>query len=78
MEYEHIHFVKLSDKPRTSVWSCRNNNSGLELGEVEWYPSWRQYCFCPNAGTVFSGGCLADIQDFIKDRADDRGEIHDA
>ena len=32
-KYQFIHFVK----PKTSVWSCRNNRSEDVLGIIEWY-----------------------------------------
>ena len=63
-EYQYIHFIKLADKPKTSVWSCRNTKSDFELGTIQWYLAWRQYCFFPT-NAVFNAGCLADIQDFI-------------
>lgn len=67
-EFQYIHFVKVAEKPKTSVWSCRNNRSNVELGYVKWYGPWRQYCFMPNAAelTVFNVACLQDIQDFIR------------
>lgn len=64
-EYKYIHFIKLADKPKTSVWSCRNNKGDFELGRIEWYGAWRQYCFSPAAETVFNVGCLGDINHFI-------------
>lgn len=64
-QYQHINFVKVADKPKTTVWSCRNTGSGDELGVVQWYPAWRQYCYFPSQPAVYSVGCLADINDFI-------------
>lgn len=67
--YQYIHFVKVEEKAKTSIWSCRNNRSGGELGEVLWYGPWRQYCFCPSAGTVFNVSCLNDVNSFINELA---------
>lgn len=69
--YRYIHFVEVEKKPKTSVWSCRNNRTGRPLGIVEWYGPWRQYCYSstgpPVAGrVVYSEGCLADIIAFLK------------
>ena len=66
MRYKYIHFIKVAEKPKTSVWSCRNNSSGDELGEVKWYPAWRQYCYFPTVQAVYSDGCLKDISSFIQ------------
>lgn len=33
--YKYIHFIKIAEKPKTSIWSCRNNKSGTELGQAK-------------------------------------------
>ena len=66
-EYKYIHFIKIEDKPKTSVWSCRNNKSNEELGIIKWYASWRQYCYFPANNTLYSMGCMMDIIDFINE-----------
>ena len=66
MEYKHIKF-ELIGCPQSGIvskWLCETRD-GDDLGEVHWYPPWRQYCFYPDEGTVFSADCLADIQDFL-------------
>ena len=37
------------------------------LGNIQWYPSWRHYCFFPNIDfqTVHSDRCLLSISEFI-------------
>ncbi|KKM63866.1 hypothetical protein LCGC14_1507120, partial [marine sediment metagenome] len=44
-QFEYIHFVETGRKTKTVVWSCRNNRSNEELGEVRWHSAWRQYCY---------------------------------
>jgi len=63
--YKYINFEKIADKPKTTIWACRNNSGTAVIGHVMYYPQWRQYCFLPAYETVFSAGCLVDIQDFI-------------
>lgn len=48
---------------KTSIISVINNSSEDELGTIEWYSSWRQYCFMPTFefSTVFNNTCLIDI-----------------
>lgn len=60
--YRYIHFMPLGARR----WSCHNTKTGAVLGEVSYYPHWRQLCFVPGEGLMFSAGCLADIQDFIE------------
>jgi hypothetical protein len=64
-QYKYINFVKIADKPKTSVFACINNRSGEPLGTVQWYAPWRQYCFFPANECVFNVGCMDDIKDFI-------------
>jgi len=71
-EYQYIHFVKVADKAKTSVWSCRNNRSGAELGRISWYGPWRQYCYEPTAQAVYSDSCLIGIAAFLGDLNDER------
>ena len=74
--YKYIHFVVIEEKPKTKVWSCRNNNSGTELGQVKWYGPWRQYCYFPTFNppqfTVYNVSCFEDIIDFIRKVTEDR------
>lgn len=64
-EYKYIHFVKISQKAKTSVWACCNNHSHAELGQIKWYGPWRQYCFFPEMDCVFNVSCMNDINHFI-------------
>ena len=64
--YKYIHFTKITDKPKTSEWACRNNKSGAVLGHVRWQIGWRQYIYEPITEAIYSAGCLLDIADFIK------------
>lgn len=66
-EFKHIYFEKIEQKPKTSVWICMNKNYQHELGTVEYYAAWRQYVFCPYDETQFSGGCLNDVEVFMKE-----------
>jgi len=61
--YKFIHFGKMSDDPE--VWICNNNRTGKALGYIEYYKPWRQMCFHPYAGTVFSDECHRDIAHFL-------------
>ncbi len=64
-EYQYIRFVQappLSGR-KTSVYSVLNIRSADQLGIIEWYGA--QYVFHPFPRTVYSAGCLKDIEDFI-------------
>ncbi len=65
-QYRYIHFEKIEDKPRTSVWGCLNSKHGYPLGTVAWRPAWRRYCYTMKADTEYSAECLHDIGDFCE------------
>ena len=64
-DYKYIYFIKVKDKPKTSVWHCKNKSNNDLLGVIEWYGPWRQYCFNPHPYTVFNFTCLDHINNFI-------------
>ena len=72
VEYKYINFVLTEKKPKTSVYECKNNNSGDALGIIKWYPAWRQYCYFPTCPAVYSKGCLDDITHFINKISEER------
>ena len=72
-KYKYIHFAERDSTGRkTSIWRCLNNISHSLLGKVKWHGAWRQYCFLPEANTVFNRGCNNDINDFITQLMDER------
>jgi len=50
---------------KTHTWYIRAKSDGAILGKISWFSRWRQYCFFPMPGAVFSRGCLNDIETFI-------------
>ena len=71
--YKYIEFKDYSNpKNKTKRFVCMNKSHNDYLGEVSWHNAWRQYCYFANASTYYSAGCLADIQDFIKQLMDER------
>lgn len=72
---KYIEFFPGASKPRTKTWGIVSKSSGDLLGVVEWYGPWRQYCFFPEEGMVFSKGCLEDINAFIEEHKNDRVEV---
>jgi len=69
-EYKYIAFrsdneILLKRKKRPD-YECRNRRDGTLLGLVCWCPTWKQYCYYPEADTMYSEGWLEDIADFIK------------
>lgn len=73
-KYKHIHFEDVSylyHKRTTSTWYCLNGKN-IQLGRIEWYSPWRQYCFTVYTGIVLNAGCLKDIADFIKQLMEER------
>ncbi len=57
---------------KTRAWIVRSVRRDSRLGEIRWYGSWRQYCFFPEARSVWSHDCLAQVQTFILEHKHDR------
>ena len=51
-------------KLHTRLWTVLTNY-GDELGTVQWFPLWRQYCLAPRE-TEFNAGCLRDLTAFLE------------
>ena len=41
-------------------------NRGTLIGFIEWHPRWLRWVLAPEPDTVWSDGCLADVQTFIR------------
>lgn len=69
-------FELVGRKPKTNVYVVKSAKNGEDLGIVEWYAPWRQYCFSPidDAECVFSTKCLQNIVSFIADLMKERTE----
>lgn len=66
MDGKYIRFHRIEKKPKTSVYAVYTKNDD-QIGTIKWYSPWRQYCFFPDENTVWSKGCLQDINNFIYD-----------
>ncbi len=60
-KYNHIHFKEFDE-----YWECRNNKTNKSLGIIYTHKHWSQYVYAPQTITVYSTGCLADIQHFMQ------------
>ena len=47
---------------KTRLIGVINKTSQQQIGVIEWYGAWRQYCFMPAPRTVFNEACLFDIR----------------
>jgi hypothetical protein len=64
-------------KAVTRRWVVETVTLGEYLGEVKWFPAWRQYAFSPSAGsgvTWFEQDCLREIAQFVEDRTREHKE----
>jgi hypothetical protein len=66
MEYLDFIFAKQTDKQKTKVLEIYSKKHGNCLGEIRWWGAWRQYVFAPYCGTVYSRGCMDEINVQIK------------
>ncbi len=74
-EYQYLRF-EVQPRPanrKTDIYSCRNKRHGEELGTVQWFAGWRQYCYFPTCPADYSAGCLRDIAEFLDALRETRG-----
>lgn len=71
-KYFYIEEIEHLAKPKTKVYHIFSESSDTIIGEIKWYANWRQYCFYPYQKTVWSRGCLIDINSFLKELMDER------
>lgn len=65
VDFEVIPKKSYETKRKTDKYSVFAKSDGEALGIIKWYAPWRQYCFFPENNTVWSKGCLSEVQDFL-------------
>lgn len=67
MTKKYIRFNEINNPgKKTRIFEVINISGNYVLGVVRWYTAWRQYVFEPVSDTVYSLGCLEDIQKELK------------
>jgi hypothetical protein len=66
-KYVWFHNDPMNNKPKTEVWDILSKSGNVLLGRVKYFANWRQYCFFPEGGCIFSKGCMNDINNFIEE-----------
>jgi hypothetical protein len=66
--FQFIHFDEQVAKEPTihPAYTCRNNKSGETLAEILWDSAWRCYIMRVRPYTIWSMGCLEDVQAFVQ------------
>jgi len=65
MTEPYLLFEESPTKTKTRFFKVLAVRDGHNLGAVYWHPRWRQYCFFPDLDTVWSSGCLREVEAFI-------------
>lgn len=71
---KYLDFILLEQKKKTNVWNIISKSSGESLGNIKWFPRWRQYTFFPHSDTVWNKDCLNDIMDVLSSLMKQRKE----
>lgn len=62
----YLRFVPIPNPGRrTEIWDVHSVR-GFRLGTILWRGGWRQYVFEPDADTVWSDGCMVEVQTKIR------------
>jgi len=54
----------IETRPKTAVYGVFSKDDS-RLGIIKWFGPWRQYCFFCMEVSVFSSGCLRDLDKFL-------------
>ena len=57
---------------RTGVYTVISRDYDNTLGIIKWHGPWRQYVFWPRPNTLWSIGCLEEINQFIAELMESR------
>lgn len=60
-----------SKSGKTWVWdvySKKDEDIDVWLGEIKWLGKWRKYAFFPDRDMVFEQDCLRDLAQFCEDK----------
>jgi hypothetical protein len=69
---EYIKFVDVDNAGRkTRRVVVQTTKSGVKLGEISWYTSWRCYVYRPEPDTIFNSGCLGEIEHRVRKMTED-------
>lgn len=65
--YKHFDAVRMPPEHGrvTHSYQLVNCSSNDTIGHVQWYGPWRQFCFFPEATSVWSDSCLSCVRDVI-------------
>jgi len=66
-EAKWIRFREVAATGKTQRWLVETL-TGVTIGTVHWWGAWRQYCFSPEANTIYERQCLRDIAQFCESR----------
>jgi hypothetical protein len=68
----YLTLTELESKGKTKIFEVENTKHGYKLGQIKWYPQWRQYTFVPNSDTIFSSDCLNAICNVLNKLKEER------
>jgi hypothetical protein len=58
----YLRFEDAPTKTKTRFVRVESLHHGTHLGAIHWHAQWRQYCFFPYIDTVWSIGCMIEVQ----------------
>jgi hypothetical protein len=72
--YLRIRWISASPSGKTARFLVVDRHGNL-LGTISWHGPWRQYVFAPGNETIWSHGCLAELQSALKRLTENKPEI---
>lgn len=66
-KYMIAYIMPQEAKKKTRSYHVLEERTELTLGHIRWYGAWHSYCFFPEGGVVFDGGCLAQLDAWLSE-----------
>ena len=63
----YLEFWLVKELPKTNVYFVVNRSKDTHLGEIRWFPTWRQYTFMPEPETIWNKDCLRQVVEFLEE-----------
>lgn len=63
-------FLRFTPMKDSDAWPTGSvavlSRGGAVLGVIEWYPAWREHVFNAAPDTVWSAGCLSEVEQKVR------------
>lgn len=67
-DFKKNKYIEIQESYSTDKFNILDKQDKIVIGEIEYFPSWDEWVFCPHENTILSWGYLRDIINFLKEK----------